>query len=574
MPGTTRVFNGILPRGELSLEDAELVARLSRFCGVLFDFHEHMRKRAQVSTWAGLLGQLSSALFAEEDDESGAVRVLRSSFEALRELAETNGYGGSISLRTVRRELAEIVLRGTPAGGFLRRGVTLSELVPLRSVPFRMVCLIGMGEESFPRADDRPSFDLTRAHHQLGDRNKRHDDRHSFLQAILCARGRLSITYSASVTSVRRAAMPSPVVSEVEEALDRYYRRQGSESVLVPVTHPLHAFDRAYFAEGSTLSSFSERHLKIAQAMARPAIEPGPTELRAETEPAESPLSIRELAQWIWHPTREFIQKRLRTRFNDPTLYEPARALTELGNLDAFRVGNDALEGLLEGDELIAFLRAAPEFPDGSWGELDRQRLAREIEALLARREASTDPGAESAWMVAVDLGGITVEGRLNGLYPGRRVKHRFNKAETKTELTTWLEHLLMLAADDPDLPKTTELILRATDRRADTVRFERVDEARALLEDLVTLYRTSQTSPVPLLNRPSWVFADHVAREKDGEALEKAKKKQQEDQKWDRYARFAWGKAGPFVDETWAKEFGATSLRVYGPLFRHRSVR
>lgn len=166
------------------------------------------------------------------------------------------------------------------------------------------------------------------------------------------------------------------------------------------------------------------------------------------------------------------------------------------------------------------------------------------------------------------------MEGRLDGLYPGRRVKHRFNKAETKTELTTWLEHLLMLAADDPDLPKTTELILRATERRADSVRFERVDEARALLEDLLTLYRTSQTRPVPLLNRPSWVFADHVVREKDGEALEKAKKKQREDQKWDRYARFAWGKAGPFADETWAKGFGATSLRVYGPLFRHRSVR
>ena len=76
-----------------------------------------------------------------------------------------------------RRELAAVVLRGTPAAGFLRRGVTLSELVPLRSIPFRMVCLIGMSEESFPRADDRPSFDLTRAAPLLGDRNKRNDDR-------------------------------------------------------------------------------------------------------------------------------------------------------------------------------------------------------------------------------------------------------------------------------------------------------------------------------------------------------------------------------------------------------------
>ena len=574
MPGATQVVKGLLPRGELSLGDAELVARLSRLCTVLFDFHERVQKPTLVSTWATLLGELSSALFDEEDDDSAAVRVLRSSFEGLRALAEVSGYGRAVPLRSVRREVAGLVLKGTPAAGFLRRGVTLSELVPLRSIPFRMVCLIGMSEESFPRADDRPSFDLTRAAPLLGDRNKRNDDRHSFLQAILCARDRLAITYSAAVTSARSAATPSPVVAGLAGTLDRYYSRDGSASVLVPVAHPLHAFDQAYFAEGSAFSSFSERHLRIAQAMARPAIEPGAVELRAEPEIAESILSIRALTQWIWHPTREFIQKRLGTRFDDSTLYEPTRALTALENLDAFRVGNDALEGSLKGEELRAFLRAAPEFPDGSWGEMNREELAREIEVVLARHEGSAGGGEEWARMVSVDLGGVTLEGRLDGLYAERRLKHRFNKTETKTELTTWLEHLLMQAAADPALPRTTDLVLRATDRRAEVVSFEAVDDARGLLENLVKLYQTSQTSPVPLLNRPSWVFADHVFHDKAGLPLDKAKTRQKKDQRWDRYARFAWGKAGPFANEAWAAEFEATSLSVYEPLFRHRRVR
>lgn len=574
MPSTTRVFHGLLPRGDLSLGDAELVARLSRFCTVLFDFHERIRKPTDVSTWVSLLGQLSSALFAEEDDDSGAVRVLRSSLEDLRELAEASGYSGAVPLRTIHRELAGIVLRETPAAGFLQRGVTLSELVPLRSIPFRMLCLIGMNEDSFPRADDRPSFDLTRAEPRLGDRNKRHDDRHSFLQAILCARDRLVITYSAPVTSVRSAGTAAPIVCELTDTLNRYYHREGSESALVAIDHPLHAFDQAYFAEGSALSSFSERHLRIAQAMARPAIEPGPVELRAEPESDESHLSIRELSQWIWHPARAFIQKRLGTRFDDSTLYEPTRALTELARLDAFRVGDDALHGSLKGEDLSAFLRATPEFPDGSWGQMKQEKLAREIEVLVARREASIGRGEERARLVSVDLGGIILEGRLDGLYADRRVKHRFNKLETKTELTTWLEHLLMQAADEPGLPRTTELILRATDHHAAVVCFEPVDEARKLLKDLVTLYQTSQSSPVPLLNRPSWVFADFVFRDGAGQALDKAKKKQQGDQKWDRYARFAWGKAGPFADEAWTEGFGPTSSSVYEPLFRHRILR
>ncbi|MDH3201397.1 MAG: exodeoxyribonuclease V subunit gamma [Myxococcales bacterium] len=573
MPNNAEVFNGLLPRGELSLEDVELLARLSRLCNVLFDFRERMHRPAKVSIWVDLLGQLSSSLFAEEDDDSGAVRVLRSSLEDLRQLADASGYGGAIPLRTIRRELAGVVLRGTPPAGFLRRGVTLSELVPLRSIPFRMVCLIGMSGESFPRADDRPSFDLTRDKPRLGDRSKRHDDRHSFLQAILCARDRLAITYSAPVTSARSAATPSTVVCELEDTLNRYYHRGGSESVLAPIEHPLHAFDQAYFTEGNFLSSFSERHLRIARTMAQPPSEPRPVELRAELKTRENRVSIAELAKWIWHPAREFIQRRLGTRFDESTLYEPTRALTELGNLDAFRVGNDALERSLIGEELRGFLRAAPEFPEGSWGEIGRNQLAREVEALLEGRETSARPAEERTRAVTVDLDGITVEGRLDGLYTDRRVKLRFSKVRTKTELTTWLEHLLMQASDEPDLPRTTELVLRATDRRADVVCFAPVDDARTLLEHLVKLYEASQANPVPLLGQPSWVFADHMIHDKAGQALEKAKKKQRE-QTWDRYARFAWGKAGPFANERWAERFGPTSSSVYEPLFRHRSLR
>ncbi len=572
MPGTMEVFRGVLPRGEMSLEDAELVARLSRLCNVLFDFRERIRGPVRIASWVDLLGQLSGSLFAEEDDDSGAVRVLRSSLESLSELAETSKYSGAIPLRSIRRELAATVLRGTPPAGFLRRGVTLSELVPLRSIPFRMVCLIGMSGESFPRTDDRPSFDLTRKKPRLGDRNKRQDDRHSFLQAILCARERVAITYSAGVTSARSTATPSPVLCELEDTLNEYYERDGSESVLAAIDHPLHAFDQAYFTKGEALWSFSERHLRIAHAMAQPAAAPSPIELRAEPEPRETRVSIRELARWIWHPTREFIQNKLGTRFDGSTLYEPTRALTELGNLDAFRVGNDALGRPLAGEDLRTFLLAAPEFPEGSWGALGRDELGYEIETLLERLQTNARPDEELARAVSVDLGGTTVEGHLDGLYTDRRVKYRFNKAETKTELTTWLEHLLMQASGDRDLPRTTELTLRATGRRADTVHFAPVDEARSLLQQLLELYQSSQESPVPLLNRPSWVFADHVVRGKADQALEKAKKEHQK-QNWDRYARFAWGKAGPFAQAAWREGFGPTSLAVYAPLFRHRSV-
>ena len=145
MPDTTEVFDGLLPRGSASLGDAELVARLARLCGVLFDFHARARHALSVDDWVGALGHLVGELFTEEDEASPAARTLRSALGNLQDTARRAGYEGEIELKTLRRELRELLIGETPAVGFLRRGVTLTELVPLRSVPFRVLCLVGMG---------------------------------------------------------------------------------------------------------------------------------------------------------------------------------------------------------------------------------------------------------------------------------------------------------------------------------------------------------------------------------------------------------------------------------------------
>ncbi|MEM7434272.1 MAG: exodeoxyribonuclease V subunit gamma [Myxococcota bacterium] len=571
-PGTANVFAGLLPRGDLDLGDAGLVARLSHLCSLLFDFCERWPAHNPVTSWTTALGQLSTALFAEEDDQSGAVRTLRGALETIGEMARTSGHDTPVTLGTVRRELAAVLARETPAAGFLRRGVTLSELVPLRSIPFRMICLLGMNEDAFPRGDDRPSFDLTRDQHSIGDRSKRQDDRHSFLQTILCARDRLAITFSASGRNDQ--ASPAPPVAELLESVGEYATRTEAEVPLEARTHPLHAFDASYYDGTGPLSSFSTRYLRVAEQMRRPPEEAPVRVLRADAaqDPSEpTRVSIAELAQWIWHPARAFIEHQLGTRLERSTLYEPTGSLTELGKLESFRVGNEALDRDLRDARLTAFLDAAPEFPDGSWGKADRAALAREIDALGSAHPSFAEADSQT---VVAQVGDVVLEGHLDGLAGDKRLKRRFNRAETKTELTTWLEHLLMQASSQPDLPTTTELFLRSSVIDADHVTLAPVEDARSLLASLLNLYRDSMRTPAALLNRPSWTFATLVVDGKADEALERATELQRREQRWDRYATFAWGAEGPFVNREWAEAFQETTLAVYEPLLAHRTVR
>ena len=573
MPDSTEVFEGSLPRGAPSLDDAELIARLARLCEILFDFHRRTRHGLDIDTWVRHLDHLCTSLFAEEDESSPGVRVLRTALNQLGELAGPSGFTGEVALGTVRRELDSLLRHETPAVGFLRRGVTLTELVPLRSVPFRVVCLVGMSESSFPRADDRPSFDLTRVERRRGDRNKRDDDRHSFLQAILCARDRVIITYSAPATSLRSGANPSPVVWELCETARRYYQLPTEKPVLEATVHPLHAFDPRYFDGSDLPQSASQRYLRIARTIAKPSVEPDRIELRAETEQETvETLSVAELTTWLWNPIAAFIDTVLRARFGTSELYEPTGALTRIGPLEASKVGNGALRVGLRGSALRAYLSAAPEFPDGSWGILERQRLEREINVVNRRKDALGDQRESRSELVSADFDGIVLEGRLEGLGAEQRTLKRFTKIGRRAELMVWVEHLLMQTAEG--LPHTTHLVLRGTETRANLVSFAPVNDPRGLLEALIELHRTSRATPLPLLEKSSRAFAEQLARGGVEKAISAAKTELNKQRRWDPYLAYALGPDDPFVDPTWSRAFQRAALEVYAPLFQHRSER
>lgn len=571
MPQTMEVFEGLLPRGAPSLGDAELVARLSRLCEILFDLQQRTREPLDVESWTRQLERLASLVFEDEGEASRAAAVLREAFRELQQRAQRSGYAGLISLKTLRRELGLLLVQSTPAVGFLRKGVTLTELVPLRSVPFRVVCLVGMSEEAFPRGDDRPRFDRTRSAHRPGDRSKRHDDRHSFLQAVLCARDRLVVTYGSLAVSLRTAPNPSPVVWELRETINRYYQHPEGKPLLEPTTHPLHAFDQGYFDGSDLPQGFSKRYLEIARTIAAPTCPRPRIELRAETDEPETTLTVGELTSWLWNPMRAFTDEVLRARFDASALYEPTLALTELGPLDASRVGNSALRWDLRGGALDAYLEAAPEFPDGSWGRLEREALAREIAAVDAtHRQLVGDREVWSARLEA-DLGDLVLDGRLDGLSADRRIAQRFTKAGRKSELAAWIEHLLMQAAPVPGLPEETHLVLRGTKARPSIVKFRSVSDPTRVLGELLDLYRSCRGAPLPLLETASRAFAEAFDEKERSSAIRAARNALDKQRDWDPRLAYVLGPDDPFEDGEWIDAFERAALTLYRPLLEHR---
>jgi len=577
MPDTTQVFGDLLPRGAPTLDDITLVARVSQLCEIMFEFQQRTRRALTLDRWANELGQLCTRLFSDEDESSRAVYLLRTALADLRDSAARTSFDEALSLRTVRRELGGILVDKTPALGFLRRGLTLSELVPLRSVPFRVVCLIGMSEDEFPRADDRPSFHRARREHQAGDRNRRNDDRHSFLQALLCARDRFIVTFSAPARSLRVAANPSPLVWELGETINRYYRANADHDPLLQWTsHPLHAFDRRYFTGESLPRSFSSQALEVAQTLERGSVERPRVELHAEVAEESTSVSVGELTKWLWNPSRAFLDQVLRARFDTTELYAPSGALTEVGKLEAANLGNSALAANLRGDALSEYLRAVPEFPDGTPGTIERRRMHGELEAIWGRSQALRAGTESSSAFLRVPLGETIVEGRIAGVGQGKRVLERFTRLGHKAELAAWVEHLLMQATAEPELPTETHLVLRGSKADVAVVSYRSVDIPAAHLSRLLELYRTSLREPLPLLEKASYEYVSKLLAAGPDKGPQKgiqaARSAYSKERAWDSRLRYVFGKDNPFDDPAWVELFTQAAEAVYRPLFEHRS--
>ena len=95
----------------------------------------------------------------------------------------------------MRQQLGAALESGSGASGFLTGAVTFCTMVPMRSLPFRLVCLLGLDDGALPRRTPAAGFDLIAKRPRRGDRARRLDDRYLFLETLLSARDGLYLSY-------------------------------------------------------------------------------------------------------------------------------------------------------------------------------------------------------------------------------------------------------------------------------------------------------------------------------------------------------------------------------------------
>jgi len=203
---------------------------------------------------------------------------------------------------------------GRKKGHYLTQGISCSSLKPLRGIPFKVICLLGMDYSSFPSKEVTGSFDLKDLVKDSIDLSRRSSDKFSFLETLMSAREYLWIFYQGRSQISGETLLPSPVITELMD-LAGY-----SEQQIIPL--PLHAHGKEHFSKDSPLPSYDTRALERLKLSQSEGLTTSVPQLILNTEPETEVIQLDQLLRFFKNPLEQFARQELKLYLTEEELLE------------------------------------------------------------------------------------------------------------------------------------------------------------------------------------------------------------------------------------------------------------
>ena len=595
-PEGLELFDGRLPVEHIDENRGDLLGTLVGFVDSLQHRARELSVPRTLDQWTSCLLSLLDEFFAPDDASEKDLHRIRSAITDLRLRAKCAGYDAEVRPEVVRHILRDLPTRYGSAAGFLRGGITFCTMLPMRSIPFKVLWLMGMDEGGFPRRDFPAAFDRIGAAPRAGDRSRRKSDKYLFLESLLSAREVLSISYVGQSPVDNAELPPSTLVSELLDYIQRFFRPEHASARdttrtrrHVVVRHRLTPYHPDYISgdtASSRLFSYVREHRDTARALQgersdpRPFI-PGP--LAGETPSSDAPIALEDLVSFLSRPSRYFLRTTLGITLPETIQAAPSEEPLVSEGLDLYtlkRLLTDAFRTGVSGSRLYRAVAASGQLPHGAVGRSffeDAAAPARFVDSLV--RSHAGEPRGPSFMDLEARAGRWNVVGRVRHVHGGRIVKYRPARIKAVDRIRMWVTHLLTNAAREPGLPREGILIGVNTGTSskggvagADMLRYTPVADAAEILGDLCGLYHEVSRRAVPFFPETSLAYAE----QRIGKDAAEQQAMRAAHACWEGNAFRKGESADPWNAlcrrdaEPLGASFQETALRIFAPMLEH----
>ena len=509
--GGWRLFDGQLGVDGIRGERAQTMAQLCAFVESLDRARQRLKQSNTAQQWQQSLLALLSQFFKPQHDNARDQADILSITQALDSLVESTElamFEQAMPISLVREWLKGNSDLTPLAHRFMGHGVTFCGMVPMRSIPFAVVCLIGMNDDSFPRRQPKQGFDLLSYDFRKGDRSRRDDDRYLFLEAILSAGQHLYMSYVGASIVDNAPIPPSVLVSDVRDVLRQGFEQLSGEDIWQQVLtqHPLQSFSRRYF-DGA-----SDKLVSYQAAYCPPEIKldhENASWFKAALPEPDSDwwqVSLSQLIQFYRHPARYLMQQRLGFHLAIDEESLESREPFALDGLEAWQLRQQVLAQRLAGDDLAdiqPLIEATGVLPQGVVGEHALNEQVEKVEDFVDVLLPVYPASFLAPIHFELDFDAFTLVGQLEGVSSAGLFQYRLGKVKGGELLAVWCRHLVLNMLKPDGVACESRWITEDAD-----VHLLPVDEPAALLLDLLNHYWIGCQQPLPLFAETSFAFA------------------------------------------------------------------
>lgn len=429
----------LFPLDILEGSDSLEIVRFMHFMEMLINSIEEREQSRSLGDWVVYVKKvLENLVFdptGKSDDDYQTLINQLGQYYGMSVLATED-----LSYQVFHHNLKTTIGKTVRTGAFASGGVTFCSLIPMRSVPFKVVALLGLNFDKFPRKENQLSFNLIDVEKRKGDRNVKENDKHLFLETLLSAQKYLFISYLGQSVKDNTSIPPSALVDELLDYIQEACKENAAEELIVK--HALHGFSNKYRKEDSKFYSY----LNHQEA----------SEIKLNRKEKEiqfdfSEIEIVSLINFLKHPIKGFFNKRLSIYYREEGVLLNDTELFELDSLQNWSLKNALLP--LKNDDEVEQLKdmsiktgALPLRNMASVVTNEAMEQVHLVRELLTECAKGEEEQPQSIDITFEELN-TRIKGRISNIYGDRLIGVSWSKDSTKYLLEAYIKYLCLRAA-------------------------------------------------------------------------------------------------------------------------------
>ncbi|PPI87771.1 exodeoxyribonuclease V subunit gamma [Candidatus Pantoea edessiphila] len=513
-------FPDMLQKKEIENILDNLLLNLSKIIMKLNKWNIILQKSYLLKDWLPICGNIIKDFF-NINNESKIILFLLEDYWSKMIKSGINIFFRKLSIKLIKNIFYDRLAQHRISQFFLAGKINFCNLMAMRSFPFKVICLLGMNNDLYPRKSNLHELNLMYKQPRQGDYNLLDEDRYLFLDTIIAAQNKIYISYIGKSIHDNTECHPSNLITELIEYIGQNFYLKGDEDTEINESHKN---IKNHLLQYHSIAPFSQENCQLNYNKQSFAIEwLSVVQKTGKVQPSfisilnvhKIPfINIKELLHFWSHPVRAWFNNRL-------NIYFPIQQLSiknkyyHCDNLQLLRIKSKLLNALIENDvgfinDMYMFHKKIGNLPPGVFSELfwlSQKQKMQEIAINVVNNIRNN-----KHCKIQLKFHKSTLTGWLTTIQENGLLRWHPNVLTIREGLLFWIEHLIYCAVGGSGTSKMFGL-------SKSYWCFDNLSQNKAinLLNNYINGYIHGMSQPIPLLKKSgnAWLMCCYDQRDK-----------------------------------------------------------